>query len=260
MDRTNWKFGETNLNILTVGIVHKGIAYPIAWKLLDKRGNSNTDERIEIMENVMTIIPSHSIQHLLADREFVGNEWFGWLEHQYISFVIRVRNNFIVEIDGVEQRVDSLFEQYTEFNAHSFGYAMKICGRELFVTGAKVDGDYCIVVSDVFYEKALNLYMKRWEIETLFGCLKSRGFNLEDTHMTDLTKISKLFGLLAIAFAWCHIVGEHENTKKPIKIKSHGRKSISIFRLGLDTLQRIFLNHNLHRHNLIPLAKLLSCT
>ena len=28
-------------------------------------------------------------------------------------------------------------------------------------------------------------YYQRWHIETLFGCLKSRGFDLEATHMTE---------------------------------------------------------------------------
>ncbi len=29
-------------------------------------------------------------------------------------------------------------------------------------------------------------YALRWEIETLFSCLKGRGFNLENTRLTDL--------------------------------------------------------------------------
>ena len=41
----------------------------------------------------------------------------------------------------------------------------------------------------------------RWQIETLFGCLKTRGFNFEDTHLTDPERLSKLLGLLALAFA-----------------------------------------------------------
>lgn len=41
MDRTNWKFGEANINILMLGITYKGIAYPLLFSMLDKRGNSN---------------------------------------------------------------------------------------------------------------------------------------------------------------------------------------------------------------------------
>ena len=45
MDRTNWKFGRTNINVLMIAICYKGIAYPILWQLLLKAGNSNTAER-----------------------------------------------------------------------------------------------------------------------------------------------------------------------------------------------------------------------
>ena len=46
MDRTNWKFSDTNINILTLGIIHEGMAFPIVFKMMDKRGNSNTKERM----------------------------------------------------------------------------------------------------------------------------------------------------------------------------------------------------------------------
>ncbi len=44
MDRTNWKFGRVNINILTLGISWRGTAIPLIWMLLDKRGNSNQQE------------------------------------------------------------------------------------------------------------------------------------------------------------------------------------------------------------------------
>jgi len=40
MDRTNWKFGETNINVLTLAIVYRGVSFPLLILMLDKRGNS----------------------------------------------------------------------------------------------------------------------------------------------------------------------------------------------------------------------------
>jgi len=37
LDRTNWKFSDTNINILTLGIIYDGMAFPIAFKMMDKR-------------------------------------------------------------------------------------------------------------------------------------------------------------------------------------------------------------------------------
>ena len=41
LDRTNWKFGEVNINNLMLGVTHKGVAFPLLFTMLDKRGNSN---------------------------------------------------------------------------------------------------------------------------------------------------------------------------------------------------------------------------
>ncbi|WP_289415071.1 hypothetical protein [Bacteroides acidifaciens] len=53
MDRTNWKFSNTNINILTLGIIYEGMAFPIVFKMMDKRGNSNTEERMELIRRTL---------------------------------------------------------------------------------------------------------------------------------------------------------------------------------------------------------------
>jgi hypothetical protein len=45
LDRTTWEFGSCVHNILMLGVVHNGVAFPLLWWMLDKKGNSNTDER-----------------------------------------------------------------------------------------------------------------------------------------------------------------------------------------------------------------------
>ena len=37
LDRTNWKFSDTNINILTLGIIYDGMAFPIVFEMMDKR-------------------------------------------------------------------------------------------------------------------------------------------------------------------------------------------------------------------------------
>ncbi len=41
LDRTNWKFGEVNINILMLGVTYRGVAFPLLFTMPDKRGNSN---------------------------------------------------------------------------------------------------------------------------------------------------------------------------------------------------------------------------
>ena len=69
--------------------------------------------------------------------------------------------------------------------------------------------------------RAIAAYADRGQIETLFGCLKTRGFNFEDTHLTDPERLSKLLGLLALAFAWTHRIGERVHDQdRPIPLKN----------------------------------------
>jgi len=50
LDRTNWKFGDKNINILVLGVVYQGVAFPVLFTMMNKRGNSSTAERIDLME------------------------------------------------------------------------------------------------------------------------------------------------------------------------------------------------------------------
>jgi hypothetical protein len=42
------------------------------------------------------------------------------------------------------------------------------------------DGELLVVASGSLVQDAIKIYGLRWEIETLFGCLKGRGFKLEE--------------------------------------------------------------------------------
>ncbi|WGQ12751.1 hypothetical protein [Sphingobacterium faecium] len=53
LDRTNWKFGSKNINLLRLGASYKNVAFPLMFTMLDKRGNSNTRERIELLKNIL---------------------------------------------------------------------------------------------------------------------------------------------------------------------------------------------------------------
>jgi hypothetical protein len=76
LDRTNWKVGAVDLNILMLSIVYRGIGIPVVWIVLSKSGASNTSERITVMEIFLDLFGAQNVAWLLGDREFVGSEWF----------------------------------------------------------------------------------------------------------------------------------------------------------------------------------------
>ncbi len=67
----------------------------VFWDLLPKKGNSNTTERIKIIDRFIKQFGKTMIAGLLADREFVGDDWFNWLLTEGIPFCIRIKGNVI---------------------------------------------------------------------------------------------------------------------------------------------------------------------
>lgn len=45
IDRTNWIFGSSNINILLLALVYQGVAFLLLYKMLPRFGNSSTQER-----------------------------------------------------------------------------------------------------------------------------------------------------------------------------------------------------------------------
>jgi hypothetical protein len=85
------KFDESNINILVIGIVHQGVAFPLLFKMMEKFGNSNTQERKEILERYHNLFGFEIIEELVADRECVGYDWLNFLNINKIPYHIRIR-------------------------------------------------------------------------------------------------------------------------------------------------------------------------
>ncbi len=242
-DRTNWKFGKININIFLLAIAYKGIAFPIFWIMLPKRGNSNTNERIQLLNLFLNKFSVDKIKYLTGDREFLGKDWFDYLEQYNIPFRIRIRENMkISNSNGIQVKASHLFRNLALRDSQILFGQRLVNDCRLFVVGKRLVSGFLILVTNYNPENALEDYSKRWEIETLFSCLKTRGFRFEETHLTKLDRIEKLIAILAIAFIFAHITGEWLNEKQAIKIKKHGRKAKSFFRYGLDYFRKTIIN------------------
>lgn len=265
IDRTNWKFGQTNINIFMLGVVYKGVAFPLLFTMLNKRGNSNSKERIELVDRFIRLFGKEVIDSIVADREFVGEQWLGFLNRNSIRYYIRIRNNFKVFLPHKNKTIKAS-HLFTRFKVNEFVYYNKIVrinGELCYLSGCKLSNakgkqDFLIIVSFNKPEKAQQDYKKRWQIEMSFKAMKSSGFDIEKTHLQDSDRIEKLILLVMIAFVWCYKIGIHLHLIKPITIKKHGRKAKSIFKYGLNFLANCLLNNK--NQNNMNLFLFLSCT
>ena len=265
IDRTDWYLGEAPLNILMLSLVYKGVAFPLLWTVLEKKGCSDTAERIQLLEQYLKLFGRDSVDFVTADREFIGRDWFRYLRQAKIPFRIRIQENLRV----TNARGNKMVSAKNLFRTHRAGVGVLLKGRrqvlreEVSLMGMRTsEGEYVIVASSMETEEILRDYALRWKIENLFGCLKSRGFCLEETHITERERLEKMLALLTVAFCWACIAGEWLARANPIKIKKHGRLAKSLFRHGFDHLRRILCNQDCpaKRFDFITLCNLLSCT
>ena len=233
MDRTNWKFGKTHINILTIGVVVGKVAIPIVWITLPqstKRGNSNGRHRILLVKRLLKVMSPDDIEVLALDREFNGFDWLKFLNNKDITWVLRIKKN--TKISGVHA---------SKINRKS-SQKMSIWGLKLYFGSKKINNgrtSHLYVVSNKLPpNKALKSYKKRWAIEVLFGHLKKKGFNLESTHLRERRRIDKLVAVLALAFLYTLGWGVLLKQKMS-KLTAHQKRK-SVFRLALDLLAELF--------------------
>ncbi len=262
IDRTNWKFGQTNINILMLGVVYKDVAFPLLFTMLDKRGNSDTNERIELIDRFRRLFGQECIESLVADREFVGRQWIEYLNFNEINYHIRIRNNFKIykPRNNKEYKAFWLFNDLKVGQFRAYDKIIKVNDNLCYISGVKLNkGEFLIIISFVKPQESLKEYKKRWQIEMTFKAMKSSGFDIEKTHLKDLQRIKRLMLIVFIAFLWCYKVGIylHENIKA-ITIKTHKRKAQTIFKYGLKLIANVLLNSQ--KQDDITIVKFLSCT
>lgn len=254
MDRTNWKFGKVHINFLFVGIVYKGVAIPVIWCLLPerKRGNSNTIDRVLLFDKLQRFLPFTRIARLLCDREFIDHKWISYLLQKEISFVIRAKDNLLADNKNLKRYFYNLKPNEQKIPRRS----LKLLGLELYVSAKRLsDGDLLIIVTDKYDYHAINTYALRWEIESFFSAIKIRGYNFENTHITDQEKISKLMFVVSIALLWAYKCGEIKELKNQTTIKNHGYKATSLIKNGVILISKSIARLVITKKELIQIIK-----
>ncbi|MET4692684.1 IS4 family transposase [Endozoicomonas lisbonensis] len=247
LDRTNWKLGSQDINHLVLAVCCQGVAIPLFWSNLDKAGCSESNQRIALMKRFLATFPDQPVACLSADREFHGHGWLSWLMEQGILFRVRIKKNTQVAKPG--SSAISVRLQFRSLKAGTWDAISKPCkiwGLKLYVAGSLSHKGYCFVVSQDKPDTIIPDYHCRWEIESLFSCLKTRGFDMEACRLTAPERTDKLTALLALAFCWSYTEWLKRQAISPSRIAKTrfgaSWPAESIFHQGLEYLQELLLN------------------
>lgn len=248
LDGTKWKIGQRKYHFQTLSMVYKGLSIPIAWIDIEKMGSSSEAERIALFAQALDWYQLKG-KTLLADREYVGVEWFNFLLDKEINFVIRIRlGDYETQVNQTPGLSYDQLLTKTHYSNRSYAKSMKL-GQGHFSFSVKrnqhqqTDDPYVILLSSAHKPKdAYRIYALRWQIEQCFKHLKSNGFCLEKMGLKDPMKVRLMMAMVIFAYCISIHFGLSVSHKINIKTYANGKQypQISVFRLGLDTLDALW--------------------
>jgi hypothetical protein len=247
MDGTSWKIGETSVHYLVLSVLVGQVAVPIYWVQLEKLGSSSQEERKSMFDKALSVFDLSGMT-LLADREYIGADWFKYLKSKKIDFVIRMRL-WDYEAQTNEQTGKSYVKMYQKCVSRK-----KIVKKQVWIDGQiytlvmmpnpkpVAEEPVCIFLTTLpDAKKAVHLYAKRWKIECLFRHLKTNGYNMEDLNLKDSGKNLLMFAVLAAAYILAIRIGIKNAPKIAVNKYKDGSEwpETSVFREGLARLTPI---------------------
>jgi hypothetical protein len=244
LDGTSWGFGQKKYHFLTLSILYKGVSVPLYWQDLAKKGTSNFEERKQMLEEAAQLYDLKGMT-LLADREYVGREWFHFLVHDLkMNFVIRLsKSDYKSDLQAQKVSYSALlrFDKRTKIKE----VAVQIEGMDLKMVltknpeATKASEEWVIVLTNLTQlrkQKILKIYRKRWQIENMFKHLKTNGFHLEDLGLTQAPKVHLMMCLVASAYILAVLEGLKNIAQRKQRTDANDPNKVyyyqSIFRLG----------------------------
>ncbi len=249
IDTTNWKTRGKDTNILMISAIipKKDIAFPIVYKDLNKAGNPNCEEKVEIVKQCIEIIPPEDINYILCDGAFLGSQFVHFLHDTSINFIIRIRTNMKFVISGEECVTKDLFDdlklkEHRLFATYYYGICIHLIG--LKYRNDKGNEELLIIMTNDRLSTAdliLKKYRKRWKIETLFGYYKTRGFNIENSKTTSSKRIENLIFLMSLSMLLIFKMAEKYKNRIYNKKNSESQNyTYSFFRIGIEAIKQYF--------------------
>ena len=233
---------------LMIHVIYKGRALPLAWVVRQcPKGHAPEALHIELVELVSELIPEGTHVVFLGDGEFDGTDLQDTMNELDWFYACRTAKSTVATWEGITFNLDLLGSSIkpgmlielkeVQFTRDAYGLVMVLC------CWAKDEAEPLYLVSNLsFAEEAIKYYKKRFRIETFFSDQKSRGFNIQKSHIENPQRMSRLLIASCLAYIWIVYLGslcKTDGWQSIIHRKS--RCDLSLFRLGLQLLEH-FLN------------------
>jgi len=229
--------------VLIVGVLYKKRALPIAWLVYKgKKGHTTAKRHIEVLEKTLPLLPAGVEVILLGDAEYDTTEMQHWLqENTTWGYVLRTSPQIYVTSEQGEHAIREVIlerKQVRYFSQVGFTQGEGVAVNLVAWWGAEYEQPIYLISNLERKYLICQYYRKRYRIETFFSDQKSRGFQIDKSHLAHPTRLSHLLVAACLAYIWMILQGlQVIAEKKTALIDRTERIDKSVFRLGLDWLR-----------------------
>lgn len=233
--------------LVLVAVAYRKRALPLAWTWVPYyKGHVATEVQLVVLRRVQGLVPEGVQVVLIGDSGFgsVGlmrqlTAW-GW------SYVLRQTGKHLLQPAGQPdwQRLDTLLNgpgQQCWLPQVTFTRRWAYRTHLLAYWGPGEAEAWLLTTNLPDARGARQAYARRMWIEEMFGDWKGHGWEIETTHLRHPDRLSRLVLALALLYVWLVFYGERVIRAgwRPW-VDRRERRDLSIFRIGLDVLQRCF--------------------
>jgi hypothetical protein len=240
-------------SIIYVGLLVHSRLLPVAWCSMPGQTSWPISQWSIVEQLLDTIIPylGRAECTLIADRGLVGSPLVNICQVRRWHYLLRVR-----KADTCRRQLNKHFCQtWSRFDTFIRRPGDCWSGRAIVWQEEPIQTNVSaywhpeyeeawLLISDLPAGRArFSDYALRMRVEATFQDQKSRGWNLEGSFITDLTRLDRLLLGLFVAMWWvCHLAASCIHHGERHRFDRHDRRDKGIFRLG-----RLWLLDILHR-------------
>lgn len=229
---------------LMISLIWRKRAIPLCWMVRKgKKGHFPVKMHLKLLEALSAILPADCPVTILGDGEFSKVELLEFCQNKGWDVVCRTAKNRQVTLEHQKEKLSLGSSLYPEeshqtawfpnvkYTAKKYGPVHVFCHHE-----PTHDAPWYLVSNIDHPPTVVRLYRKRFGIETLFGDLKSRGFNIHKSKLRHPERLEKLLIAVCLAFIFTILAGVRTHRFNPTQLKKIFRQDqamqFSIFSKG----------------------------
>jgi len=238
---------------LMVSVVWRKRALPVCWLVRKgKKGHMSVNLHVEVLEQLATILPQGKEIVLLGDGEFDGYPVQAFCQKQHWKYALRTSKSNIITTGGGETfAIGQLYPMpghdhwlIEEVRFTKEGYGPVNC----LVWHSEQYSEPIFLVSNLEWAKdIMEYYTRRFSVETIFGDIKSRGFNIHKVKISDPQRLNDLLIVVCMAFLLVFALATFQDKLQnylPKFLRKDRISAYSFFQIGLRAY-RFFIKQHL---------------